>query len=895
MKDVFEVAQIINAIETVTDHVMEIKEKVSELDSLTVKKSELKTIQGDIGTQGPKGDVGPVGPQGKDGKSIIGPQGGRGPIGPMGLDGIQGPKGDDGSPDSPEQIRNKLEMLTGKERLNVTALNGIDSYAKKSEIEDVLKGKKSGFQVGVSSFGSSSGGSLALEVDGTPNIDQSLLNLIAGTNITLTDNGLGGVTIDATGGGGSGVELGGAQVGFTPGMIQYIDAGGLQYGDVLFERSSTTNLTNIFKDFSASEQSGFTITDDVLNGFGGVGNTVPGSFITNTNNITNLLSFSGTGDPSILIGAPVGTVPTSVASGVLDTGTSDTSNSLAYYYDGSLGGTAEMRHEISVVNGTKEGHLEMHSQDSTLLHYDAVADTIGNVNVTPTGTQCYMQVSTATFGAFFSIYPSGNPTNQYTLSLFDGVNDAYVEFRNNLTLKKFFLASPGAYVFKLGDMDSANNGNYLFIDDQNGETTLTTDTLIGTTATAGASLLYVDDTVIHTRLGFNAGGNVSLAAGGSNTFIGYEAGKGTAASTAQANVAVGYRAGYALDTTGDENVFMGMEAGLAVTTGVANTITGYRAGHAITTQSNNALYGANSGNVVTGADNAMFGTNSGGVSTTADQNSFFGSTSGISNTTGDNNVFLGYGAGTNGVTGGSNVIIGSDGGFDASRSSSIGIGRSVSITANNQLKFGSGAHPIHEAYIGDYTTAGNGTYLKVDSASSDNYAISGFTGAGTQATANGIHAQVNNTGAGTITNSYGVHVTETNTGGGSIGVSTGLYIESLAGSTKYGVFCDISGSRNVFRQVSLKGLVENYSAKTANYTLVAEDNVINFTANSVDATLPTAVNAGTQYTIKNSGTGVITLKTTSAQTVDGQASGAITLNQYDSLTVVADGANWIII
>jgi YVTN family beta-propeller protein len=45
-----------------------------------------------------------------------------------------------------------------------------------------------------------SGTPLSLEVDGTPNVDQTLLNLIAGTNTTLTDDGSGGVTIDAAGG-----------------------------------------------------------------------------------------------------------------------------------------------------------------------------------------------------------------------------------------------------------------------------------------------------------------------------------------------------------------------------------------------------------------------------------------------------------------------------------------------------------------------------------------------------------------------------------------------------------------------------------------------------------------------------------------------------------------------
>ncbi len=42
---------------------------------------------------------------------------------------------------------------------------------------------------------------LTLQTDGTPNGSQTLLNLVAGTNITLTDDGLGGVTIDAGGGG----------------------------------------------------------------------------------------------------------------------------------------------------------------------------------------------------------------------------------------------------------------------------------------------------------------------------------------------------------------------------------------------------------------------------------------------------------------------------------------------------------------------------------------------------------------------------------------------------------------------------------------------------------------------------------------------------------------------
>jgi hypothetical protein len=44
---------------------------------------------------------------------------------------------------------------------------------------------------------------LALEVNGTPNGNQTLLNLVAGTNMTITDDGFGNITFDATGGGGT--------------------------------------------------------------------------------------------------------------------------------------------------------------------------------------------------------------------------------------------------------------------------------------------------------------------------------------------------------------------------------------------------------------------------------------------------------------------------------------------------------------------------------------------------------------------------------------------------------------------------------------------------------------------------------------------------------------------
>lgn len=86
-----------------------------------------------------------------------------------------------------------------------------------------------------------------------------------------------------------------------------------------------------------------------------------------------------------------------------------------------------------------------------------------------------------------------------------------------------------------------------------------------------------------------------------------------------------------------------------------------------------------------------------------------------------------------------------------------------------------------------------------------------------------------------------------------------------------------------------------YVAKTANYTLTDSDFTVDLTANSATFTLPTAVGSNAIYQLCNSGTGVLTIATTSSQTIDGEASGAITLSQYENLTVQSTGASWRVI
>lgn len=90
-------------------------------------------------------------------------------------------------------------------------------------------------------------------------------------------------------------------------------------------------------------------------------------------------------------------------------------------------------------------------------------------------------------------------------------------------------------------------------------------------------------------------------------------------------------------------------------------------------------------------------------------------------------------------------------------------------------------------------------------------------------------------------------------------------------------------------------MLTSYVAKTASYTITSSDMVIDLTENTATFTLPTAVGiAGRRYTVKNSGTGVLTVNTTSSQTIDGMTTMSFN-TQYAGMTVVSDGANWKII
>lgn len=84
--------------------------------------------------------------------------------------------------------------------------------------------------------------------------------------------------------------------------------------------------------------------------------------------------------------------------------------------------------------------------------------------------------------------------------------------------------------------------------------------------------------------------------------------------------------------------------------------------------------------------------------------------------------------------------------------------------------------------------------------------------------------------------------------------------------------------------------INNIAVDTAAGSTAGTDYVYLCTG-TLTITLPTAVGNTNLYTIKNVGTGVITVATTSSQTIDGALTQVMPV-QFTSIDVISDTANW---
>jgi len=86
-----------------------------------------------------------------------------------------------------------------------------------------------------------------------------------------------------------------------------------------------------------------------------------------------------------------------------------------------------------------------------------------------------------------------------------------------------------------------------------------------------------------------------------------------------------------------------------------------------------------------------------------------------------------------------------------------------------------------------------------------------------------------------------------------------------------------------------------YTPVSGTYTVAANDCVVDCTANTFTVTLPTAAGAqGQIYTVKNSGTGVITVAAAGGEFIDGAATQLLVV-QYQSISMISTNTGWRII
>jgi len=179
-------------------------------------------------------------------------------------------------------------------------------------------------------------------------------------------------------------------------------------------------------------------------------------------------------------------------------------------------------------------------------------------------------------------------------------------------------------------------------------------------------------------------------------------GSGTAAGTLSGNV-VNATTQYNLNgnrvlilDTSRQNLFVGLNAGIATTTGPFNAFFGAFVGENNTTGSSNAFFGQSAGQSNTSGNiNAFFGNLAGTSNTSGFLNSFFGPSAGFSNTTSTDNSFFGYRAGYSNTTASGNAFFGSDAGrFNTTGTNNAFFGRTAGVattTASDNAFFGAGA------------------------------------------------------------------------------------------------------------------------------------------------------------------------------------------------------------
>jgi len=390
---------------------------------------------------------------------------------------------------------------------------------------------------------------------------------------------------------------------------------------------------------------------------------------------------------------------------------------------------------------------------------------------------------------------------------------------------------------------------------------------------------------------------IGVAAGGYHTKVLFPVGA--------SNNAFGYTALQHL-TMGTQNDAFGSGAGTSITSGNNNVCFGYFAGNGITTGGDNVCLGAYSAPINNGSYNISIGAYSSQSNTTGGYNTSIGNCASNKNTVGNFNVSMGNGSLFSNLSGGFNIALGNTSLYTSLGNNNIGLGAQAGYfwTGSNMLFVDSVAN-YNRKTVADNLSASIITGVMAVSPVNQILTFNALVGINAQSPS--AQFQINPITTSTVgqiissisgqtadllqfRNNAGTILANINNSGALSAAS----ITKTGGTASQFLKADGSVDSNTYL-TSSGGLTLAYTAQTANYGIQSTDYLINCTTNSFSVTLPSATSiAGKVYIIKNSGTGNITILTTSSQTIDGQSSGYWIISNKNSMELMSDGANWII-